>query len=66
MFVCMLIFSCMCVSENIKNLGNYTLQLQVVLNESGDNMYAGKELPSSRIKFSVTGMDNLRLLIFLR
>ncbi|KAL3892332.1 hypothetical protein ACJMK2_004548 [Sinanodonta woodiana] len=40
--------------ENIKNMGNYTLQLQVVLNESGGNTYAGKELPSHKIKFSVT------------
>ena len=47
------------LSENIKNLGSYTLQLQVVLNESGDNIYAGKELPCHRINFSVTGTINI-------
>jgi hypothetical protein len=30
--------------------------LQVVLNESGNTMYSGKELPSHKIKFNVTGM----------
>ncbi|KAL5015375.1 hypothetical protein ScPMuIL_009645 [Solemya velum] len=40
--------------ENIKNLGNHSLILQAVLNESGANMYAGKELPSEKIKFVVT------------
>ncbi|KAJ8322368.1 hypothetical protein KUTeg_000839 [Tegillarca granosa] len=40
--------------ENIKNLGNHTLQIQVILNESGANTYAGKELPSHKIKFCVT------------
>ena len=27
----------------------------VVLNESGDNTYAGKELPSHKLKFTITG-----------
>ncbi|KAK3088610.1 hypothetical protein FSP39_021256 [Pinctada imbricata] len=40
--------------ENIKNLGPHTLQLQVVLNESGNNIYAGKELPYYKVKFNVT------------
>ncbi|XP_060084908.1 structural maintenance of chromosomes flexible hinge domain-containing protein 1-like [Ylistrum balloti] len=40
--------------ENIKNLGPHTLSLQVVLNESGANTYAGKQLPSYKIKFHVT------------
>ena len=47
---------CHFISENIKNLGNYTLQLQVVLNESGEHVYSGKELPSHKLKFSITGM----------
>ena len=40
---------------NIKNLGNYTLLLQAVLNESGGNSFAGKVLPGHKIKFSVRG-----------
>ncbi|XP_062594603.1 structural maintenance of chromosomes flexible hinge domain-containing protein 1-like [Saccostrea cucullata] len=40
--------------ENIHNLGPHTLQLQVVLNESGSTIYAGKSLPSHHIKFTVT------------
>ncbi|XP_060561375.1 structural maintenance of chromosomes flexible hinge domain-containing protein 1-like [Ruditapes philippinarum] len=39
--------------ENIKNLGSYTLQLQAVLNESGENMFAGKQLPCEKINFQV-------------
>ncbi|XP_053383340.1 structural maintenance of chromosomes flexible hinge domain-containing protein 1-like isoform X2 [Mercenaria mercenaria] len=39
--------------ENIKNLGAYTLQLQAVLNESGENMFAGKQLPCEKISFQV-------------
>ena len=54
------------ISENIKNLGSYTLQLQVVLNESGDNIYAGKELPCHRINFSVTGSINIALITFIQ
>jgi len=42
-------------SENIHQLGAYTLQLQVVLNESGENTFAGKQLPSRKYKFTVTG-----------
>ncbi|XP_074656148.1 structural maintenance of chromosomes flexible hinge domain-containing protein 1-like [Tubulanus polymorphus] len=40
--------------ENIKNLGEHTLQLQVVLNESGANIFAGQELPSHKLTFTVT------------
>ncbi|BFZ21319.1 hypothetical protein BsWGS_24357 [Bradybaena similaris] len=43
--------------DSAKNLGNYTLQLHAVLNESGNNMFGGKELPSHRIKFSVIEAD---------
>nr|AAH62946.1 SMC hinge domain containing 1 [Mus musculus] len=39
--------------ENIQKLGNYTLKLQVVLNESNADTYAGRSLPSKVIKFSV-------------
>ncbi|XP_060056746.1 structural maintenance of chromosomes flexible hinge domain-containing protein 1 isoform X2 [Erinaceus europaeus] len=39
--------------ENIQKLGNYTLKLQVVLNESNADTYAGRPLPSRAIKFSV-------------
>ncbi|XP_036273622.1 structural maintenance of chromosomes flexible hinge domain-containing protein 1 isoform X3 [Pipistrellus kuhlii] len=39
--------------ENIQKLGNYTLKLQVVLNESNADTYAGRPLPSKAIKFSV-------------
>ncbi|XP_037838399.2 structural maintenance of chromosomes flexible hinge domain-containing protein 1 isoform X2 [Chlorocebus sabaeus] len=39
--------------ENFQKLGNYTLKLQVVLNESNADTYAGRPLPSKAIKFSV-------------
>lgn len=55
---CTCMYSCTCiiiVVENIHNLGSHTLQLQVVLNESGSTIYAGKNLPSHQIKFNVTG-----------
>ncbi|XP_036028961.1 structural maintenance of chromosomes flexible hinge domain-containing protein 1 [Onychomys torridus] len=39
--------------ENIQKLGNYTLKLQVVLNESNADTYAGRALPSKAIRFSV-------------
>ncbi|XP_020384774.2 structural maintenance of chromosomes flexible hinge domain-containing protein 1 [Rhincodon typus] len=40
--------------ENINKLGNYTLKLQVVLNESNADTYAGRALPSRVFKFTVT------------
>ncbi|KAI8505876.1 inactivation of X chromosome by DNA methylation [Branchiostoma belcheri] len=40
--------------ENVKNLGRHTLRLQVVMNESDNTVFAGKELPSLNIKFTVT------------
>uniref|UniRef100_A0ABM0MF63 Structural maintenance of chromosomes flexible hinge domain-containing protein 1-like n=1 Tax=Saccoglossus kowalevskii TaxID=10224 RepID=A0ABM0MF63_SACKO len=40
--------------ENVKNLGVYSLKLQVVLNESSAKEFGGKELPSCKIKFTVT------------
>nr|KAI8727589.1 structural maintenance of chromosomes flexible hinge domain-containing protein 1-like; partial [Biomphalaria glabrata] len=43
--------------DSAKNLGNYTLQLNTVLNESGNTLFAGKELPSYKIKFSVIEAD---------
>ena len=39
----------------LKNLGDYDLQLQAVLNESGANTYGGQTLPQHTIKFSITG-----------
>ncbi|ESO82055.1 hypothetical protein LOTGIDRAFT_135415, partial [Lottia gigantea] len=39
--------------ENIKNLGAHTLLIQSVLNESGATKYAGRELPSHKIRFNV-------------
>ncbi|XP_067835802.1 structural maintenance of chromosomes flexible hinge domain-containing protein 1 isoform X2 [Heptranchias perlo] len=40
--------------ENINKLGVYTLKLQVVLNESNADTYAGRPLPSRIFKFTVT------------
>ncbi|KAL8609443.1 hypothetical protein ACOMHN_006630 [Nucella lapillus] len=40
--------------ENMKNIGGHTIQLQTVLNESGATSYAGHQLPSHKIKFSIT------------
>eukprot|EP00079_Xenopus_tropicalis_P016421 XP_004915276.1 PREDICTED: structural maintenance of chromosomes flexible hinge domain-containing protein 1 isoform X1 [Xenopus tropicalis] len=39
--------------ENITKLGNYTLKLQVVLNESNADTYAEKPLPCKNIKFKI-------------
>ncbi|XP_014770922.1 structural maintenance of chromosomes flexible hinge domain-containing protein 1 isoform X1 [Octopus bimaculoides] len=51
--------------ENIKNLGHHTLQLQVVLNESGATTFAGKDLPSHRIKFFVTEAEPKKFTVAL-
>ncbi|CAH1772323.1 unnamed protein product, partial [Owenia fusiformis] len=51
--------------ENVKNLGSHTLILQAVLNESGANMFAGRELPSHRIKFSVTEAEPEKFVVGL-
>ncbi|XP_038051940.1 structural maintenance of chromosomes flexible hinge domain-containing protein 1-like [Patiria miniata] len=40
--------------ENMKNLGDHTIKIQVVLNESGVTEFGGKPLPSHKIKFSIT------------
>ncbi|XP_029446943.1 LOW QUALITY PROTEIN: structural maintenance of chromosomes flexible hinge domain-containing protein 1 [Rhinatrema bivittatum] len=39
--------------ENIQKLGNYTLKLQAVLNESNADTYAGRSLPSKTITFKI-------------
>ncbi|XP_053324084.1 structural maintenance of chromosomes flexible hinge domain-containing protein 1 [Spea bombifrons] len=39
--------------ENITKLGEYTLKLQVVLNESNADMHAGRPLPCKNILFKV-------------
>lgn len=44
-------------SENINKLGSYILKLQVVLNESNADTYAGRPLPSRIFKFTVTGKE---------
>ena len=40
----------------LKNLGKYRLQLQAVLNESGNSTYAGGSLPSHTVRFTIKGM----------
>ncbi|KAH9383739.1 hypothetical protein HPB48_025505 [Haemaphysalis longicornis] len=40
--------------ENIQNLGAHTLTLQAMLSDSSTAMTSGKELPSFRIRFTVT------------
>ncbi len=54
-------FKCECLLfvENVRNLGSHTLQLQVVLNETGATKFAGKTLPSYKFKFTVTGMSSM-------
>lgn len=47
--------------ENIQKLGNYTLKLQVVVNESNADTYAGRPLPSKAIKFSVKGKQHTNI-----
>ncbi|XP_068023001.1 structural maintenance of chromosomes flexible hinge domain-containing protein 1 isoform X2 [Melanerpes formicivorus] len=39
--------------ENLQKLGNYTLKLQVVLNESNADTYAGRALPSKAFRFTI-------------
>ena len=45
----------MSFAENIKKLGSHSIQLNVVLNESGVYTFAGIKLPSLLIKFNVVG-----------
>ncbi|XP_022088750.1 structural maintenance of chromosomes flexible hinge domain-containing protein 1-like [Acanthaster planci] len=40
--------------ENMKNLGDHTIKIQVVLNESGVTAFGGRPLPNHKIKFSIT------------
>jgi len=52
--------SCCAVAENLRNIGNYTLQLQAMLNESGGvTVISGKHLPSHTLRFSITGLPCL-------
>lgn len=44
--------------ENLQKLGNYTLKLQVVLNESSADTYAGRTLPSKTFKFTIIGKNS--------
>ncbi|KAK3701990.1 hypothetical protein RRG08_017880 [Elysia crispata] len=46
-----------------KNLGAYTIQLNAVLNESGNTNFAGKELPSHKIKFTVNEAEAVRFTV---
>ncbi|XP_056377631.1 structural maintenance of chromosomes flexible hinge domain-containing protein 1 [Hyla sarda] len=39
--------------ENITKLGDYTLKLQVVLNESNADKYGGKALPCKKVSFKI-------------
>ncbi|RMC15537.1 hypothetical protein DUI87_07731 [Hirundo rustica rustica] len=39
--------------ENLQKLGNYSLKLQVVVNESNADTYAGRPLPSKVFKFTI-------------
>ncbi|XP_015418161.1 PREDICTED: structural maintenance of chromosomes flexible hinge domain-containing protein 1 [Myotis davidii] len=52
--------------ENIQKLGNYTLKLQVVLNESNADTYAGRPLPCKAIKFSVKGKQNINSYLYAK
>lgn len=52
--------------ENIQKLGNYTLKLQVVLNESNADTYAGRPLPSKAIRFSVKGKQNINTYLYAK
>ncbi|XP_062336135.1 structural maintenance of chromosomes flexible hinge domain-containing protein 1 [Osmerus eperlanus] len=40
--------------ENLNKLGKYTLHLNTVLNESNATVFAGKQLPSYKLHFSIT------------
>ena len=51
---CIVVVDC---SENLRNIGSYTLQLQAMLNESGGvTVISGRHLPSHVIRFSITGL----------
>nr|XP_033789850.1 structural maintenance of chromosomes flexible hinge domain-containing protein 1 isoform X2 [Geotrypetes seraphini] len=49
--------------ENIHKLGSYTLKLQVVLNESSANTYAGSLLPYKTIKFKIIEGKPVKFLV---
>jgi len=54
-----------CGAENLRNVGNYTLQLQAMLNESGGvTVISGKHLPSHVVHFSITGQTAFLILSF--
>ena len=47
---------CVCVfPENLNKLGKYTLHLQTILNENNSSVWAGKQLPSYTLNFTLTG-----------
>ncbi len=48
-------------SENMRNLGKHSIKLQVVLNESNSTTFAGKELPSHHLRFTVVGKKPVHL-----
>ena len=43
------------LAANVKNLGDYTILIQTMLNKSGADTFAGKVLPKHFIKFKIVG-----------
>ncbi|XP_031439419.1 structural maintenance of chromosomes flexible hinge domain-containing protein 1 isoform X2 [Clupea harengus] len=43
--------------ENLNKLGKYTLHLQTILNENNSSVWAGKQLPSYTLNFTLTEGD---------
>ncbi|XP_069476961.1 structural maintenance of chromosomes flexible hinge domain-containing protein 1 isoform X2 [Ambystoma mexicanum] len=51
--------------ENIQKIGSYTLKLQVVLNESNADTYAGRALPSKTLAFKIVEGKPVRFTVGL-
>lgn len=45
------------LAENLKDLGQYTLSLKTVLNESNATSFGGRELPSYELNFTIKGKE---------
>ncbi|XP_028825621.1 structural maintenance of chromosomes flexible hinge domain-containing protein 1 [Denticeps clupeoides] len=49
--------------ENLNKIGKYTLHLQTILNESNCSSWAGRQLPSYTLNFSITEGDAENFLV---
>lgn len=46
------------MAEKLTDLGKYTLTLSTVIHESNATTFGGRELPSYKLKFTISGKEN--------